>query len=185
MSDLAQREQSVLAAIQHAGRASELMGQARWWVDSRSQQQKAAAEAQTRAVEAAERAEQAAAASQEVQAAEHASAVQAASRAETEATAAGSSSSSSGKGGGGGAAAGAQQPLGAGAPGAASQASDAGASSTWRWQAVGRWAERVSGELRSAVGQVERLERGHQHEAAVARLHAVLETFTDVTRFPK
>lgn len=33
--------------------------------------------------------------------------------------------------------------------------------------------------------QVERLERDHQHEAAVARLHTVLETYTDVTRFPK
>lgn len=32
---------------------------------------------------------------------------------------------------------------------------------------------------------MERLERDHQHEAAVARLHAVLETYTDVTRFPK
>jgi len=32
---------------------------------------------------------------------------------------------------------------------------------------------------------VEKLERDHQHEAAVARLHEVLETYTDVTRFPK
>lgn len=33
--------------------------------------------------------------------------------------------------------------------------------------------------------QVERLERDHQHEAAVLRLHEVLETYTDVTRFPR
>jgi predicted alpha/beta hydrolase family esterase len=32
---------------------------------------------------------------------------------------------------------------------------------------------------------VERLQRDHQHAAAVQRLQQVLETFTDVTRFPK
>lgn len=32
---------------------------------------------------------------------------------------------------------------------------------------------------------MERLERDQQHEAAVAALHEVLETYTDVTRFPK
>ncbi|KAI7836520.1 hypothetical protein COHA_009621 [Chlorella ohadii] len=177
VADLQRQEEQVLAAMQHAGRGSELMGRARWWVDSRTQQQKAeAAAAQQREEERA--AENAAAdASREVQAAAHAAAVQAASRAETDGAAGGRASGGRGR-----------QAAGAGPSGTSGVAEDgqhAEASSSFQWQAVGRWAGSVSRKLRDDMGQVERLERGHQHEAAVARLHAVLETYTDVTRFPK
>ncbi|PRW32523.1 alpha beta- isoform C [Chlorella sorokiniana] len=174
VADLQRQEEQVLAALQHAGRGSELMGRARWWVDSRTQQQKAeAAEAQQREEERVA-AHAAADASREVQAAAHAAAVQAASRSE------GASGSKAGGGQGRRGASGAPS----GSSGAAGQPAEE-ASSSFQWQATGRWAGRVSDELRSAMGQVERLERDHQHEAAVARLHAVLETYTDVTRFPK
>ena len=141
------------AALQHAGRGSELMGRARWWVDSRSQEARAEAAAAERQAAAVERAadaaaaeEAAAAANGEVLAAQQASAVQAASRAETQSAAECGSGSS--RGGGSGSTA--EQPLSSDGTAPAGDA----ASSSWQWQRVGRWAERVSGELRSAVGQV-------------------------------
>jgi hypothetical protein len=248
VEDLKRQEQAVLAAVQQAGRASELMAQARWWGDAATERGAQAAAAEERRAAAA-----AADATREVQAAAHADAVQAASRAETAAAAA-----APGGGGGGGGAdqrraqpqSQQQQQAGA-APSSAQQApsTDAPApgSNAWQWQAAGRWAARVSADLRAAVGQVgprpcrspvvpplparsstprvaptaaatrfstpaltclilpvsasakptpsppppslpvqvERLQRDHQHAAAVQRLQQVLETFTDVTRFPK
>jgi uncharacterized membrane protein len=162
--------------MQHAGRGSDLVGCARWWADSRSQLEQAAAQQQQQQQQ--QHAEQAATQQQadaaaaratgEVQAAAHATAVQAASAAESEA----GSCSRAQRG------AASEQPQ-------PPQQTQQGAAPSWHWQAAGRWAERVSSELRAAVGQVEKLERDHQHEAAVARLHEVLETYTDVTRFPK
>ena len=179
------------AALQHAGRGSELMGHARWWVDSRSEAAKEEAGQRQRQAEDAEAATAAAAAaSGEVQAAQHASAVQAASRAETQAAegdssvSSASSSSSEGSGVGPAAAAAAAAASTTSSSGGGGRSSDK-SSSAWHWRAIGRWAERVSSELRAQVGQVERLEKDQQHEAAVARLHEVLETYTDVTRFPK
>lgn len=185
MADLQQQEQQVSAALLHAGRGSELMGRARWWADSRGQAEleQLQLERQQQAEEQREAAAAVADAANEVQAAQHASAVQAASRAET---AAGAGAEATGRARQRGASSNAgpqQQPLATSACASADNAS--AGSSSWQWQAVGRWAERVSGELRAQIGQVERLEKDQQHEAAVARLHAVLETYTDVTRFPK
>ena len=188
LEDLKSREESVAAALQHAGRGSELMGHARWWVDSRSEAAKEEAGQRQRQAEEAEAATAAAAASGEVQAAQHATAVQAASRAETQAAEGDSSGSSSSSAGGRAGPAGAAA-VAASATSSSSSSSSGGSSdkssSAWHWRAIGRWAERVSSELRAQVGQVEKLEKDQQHEAAVARLHAVLETYTDVTRFPK
>ncbi|KAI3423963.1 hypothetical protein D9Q98_009797 [Chlorella vulgaris] len=173
VEDLRSQEQEVLAAMQHAGRGSDLVGCARWWADSRSQLEQAAAQQQQQQPDEQAATQQqadaaAARATGEVQAAAHATAVQAASAAESEA----GSSSRAQRG------AASEQPQ-------PQQQTQQGATPSWHWQAAGRWAERVSSELRAAVGQVEKLERDHQHEAAVARLHEVLETYTDVTRFPK
>lgn len=123
----------MLAAVRHAGRGSELMGSARWW-----QAGDAAAGSEQRAAAAA-------AASREVQAAQHASAVQAASRADADASQAAASA---------GAAGGEQPPRAASRDGSrGGGAADAGGIA-WRWQAVGRWAERVSSELRAQMWQV-------------------------------
>ena len=146
VADLQRQEEQVVAALQHAGRGSELMGRARWWVDSRTQQQKAeAAEAQQREEERAA-ANAAADASREVQAAAHAAAVQAASRAETEDAAGGRAGRAAGR-----------QAEDAGPNGSSEAAAghtDEAASSSFQWQAVGRWAGRVSRDLRSDMGQV-------------------------------
>ncbi|EFN50944.1 hypothetical protein CHLNCDRAFT_141612, partial [Chlorella variabilis] len=179
VEDLRQQEREVSAALRRAGRGSELVGQARWWAEPQAHGQQAAAEA---AAEKRQAAAAAAAATREVDAAAHATAVQAASRAETAAAA-------EGGGGGAGRHAGSeaqqqqQQQQQPGVPPPSTSTSPA--DSSWQWQAVGRWAERVSGELRAAIGQVERLEKDRHHEAAVAALHEVLETYTDVTRFPR
>ncbi|KAL4421274.1 hypothetical protein ABPG75_010565 [Micractinium tetrahymenae] len=187
VQDLDRQEEKVLAAMRHAGRGSELMGRARWWAEAASPEQRAEAAAWRE--EARASAAAAVAATREVQAAQHATAVQAASRADASQAAASAGS------------AGGEQPpsaaaathasrndsiggsSGSGAGGSSSSAHAGG--SAWRWQAVGRWAERVSSELRTQMWQVETLQRGHRHEAAVLRLHEVLETYTDVTRFPK
>ncbi|KAL4424597.1 hypothetical protein ABPG77_009181 [Micractinium sp. CCAP 211/92] len=187
VQDLQRQEEKVLAAMRHAGRGSELMARARWWADLAGVEQRAAAAAAWRD-EARASAAAAMAATREVQAAQHASAVQAASRADADAGQAAAAA---------GAAGGAQPQRPAPAHAAASNGGGGGGdggsggggagpgSTAWQWQAVGRWAARVSSEMRTQIGQVELLQRGHQHEAAVLRLRQVLETYTDVTRFPK
>lgn len=82
----------------------------------------------------------------------------------------------------------------AAATGAAAAATEE-AARQWHWAAVGKWAGEWSGALEGQLGKLRRLERGgggaassapaDRHAAAVALLEAVLETFTDATRFPR
>eukprot|EP00887_Chlorella_sp_A99_P005866 scaffold1.g5866.t1 len=54
-----------------------------------------------------------------------------------------------------------------------------------QWQATGGWVSSWVSSFSRQMGQVVQLERERNHEGAVLLLREVLETWTDVTRFPR
>lgn len=75
---------------------------------------------------------------------------------------------------------------GSGGGGSGGEAASEAATTAWQWANIGAWASGWSKSLENQVGRLRRLEAegGSRHKAAIALLEAVLETFTDATRFP-